>query len=119
MCTSIAMKTQDFYFGRTMDFEYNFNESVVFTPRNYPLPFRRTDILDKHYAILGMATVVEGYPLYADAVNEAGLCIAGLNFPDTAYYRYRSKSPPCHHPSGEHPFQRKSAFSPSALASRG
>lgn len=86
MCTSIAMKTQDFYFGRTMDFEYNFNESVVFTPRNYPLPFRRTDILDKHYAILGMATVVEGYPLYADAVNEAGLCIAGLNFPDTAYY---------------------------------
>lgn len=86
MCTSIAMKTHDFYFGRTMDLEYNFNESVVFTPRNYPLPFRRVGILDRHYAILGMATVKEGYPLYADAMNERGLCIAGLNFPDNAYY---------------------------------
>lgn len=86
MCTSIAMKTNDFYFGRTMDFEYNFNECVVFTPRNYPLPFRRTSIMDRHYAMLGMATVAEGYPLYADAVNEKGLCIAGLNFPDNAYY---------------------------------
>ncbi len=86
MCTSIAMKTQDFYFGRTMDFEYNFNECVVYTPRNYPLPFRKAGILDKHYAILGIATVEEGYPLYADAVNEKGLCIAGLNFPDNAYY---------------------------------
>ncbi len=86
MCTSIAMKTRDFYFGRTMDIEYSFNESVVFTPRNYPLPFRRDGILDRHYAILGMATVKEGYPLYADAMNERGLCIAGLNFPDNAYY---------------------------------
>ncbi|NBI91816.1 linear amide C-N hydrolase [Lachnospiraceae bacterium] len=86
MCTSISMKTRDFYFGRTMDFEYNFNECVIFTPRNYPLPFRKAGILDKHYAILGMATVMEGYPLYADAINEAGLGIAGLNFPDNAYY---------------------------------
>ncbi|NBJ94124.1 choloylglycine hydrolase [Parablautia muri] len=86
MCTSIALKTHDFYFGRTMDLEYNFNESVVFTPRNYPLPFRKVGILDRHYAILGMAAVSGGYPLYADAVNERGLCIAGLNFPDNAYY---------------------------------
>lgn len=86
MCTSIAMNTQDFYFGRTMDFEYNFNECVVFTPRNYPFPFRKAGILDKHYAMIGMATVEEGYPLYAEAVNEKGLCIAGLNFPDNAYY---------------------------------
>lgn len=92
MCTSIAMKTNDFYFGRTMDFEYNFNECVVFTPRNYPLPFRRTSIMDKHYAMLGMATVAEGYPLYADAVNEKGLCIAGLNFPDNAYYPSKEDS---------------------------
>lgn len=86
MCTSITMKTQDFYFGRTMDFEFNFNESVVFTPRNYPLTFRKVGQLNRHYAMLGMAAVVDGYPLYAEAVNEAGLCIAGLNFPDNAYY---------------------------------
>lgn len=86
MCTSITMKTNHFYFGRTMDFEYDFNERVVFTPRNYPLPFRKAGILDQHYAMLGVATIAEGYPLYAEAVNEAGLCIAGLNFPDNAYY---------------------------------
>lgn len=86
MCTSIAMTTRDFYFGRTMDFEYNFNECVVFTPRNYPFPFCRAGMLDKHYAMIGMATVERGYPLYAEAANEAGLCMAGLNFPDNAYY---------------------------------
>lgn len=86
MCTSIAMNTEDFYFGRTMDIEYSFNEKVVFTPRNYPIPFRRNDTLHRHYAMLGMASVMEDYPLYAEAVNERGLCIAGLNFPDNAYY---------------------------------
>ena len=82
MCTSIAMKTNDFYFGRTMDLEYNFNECVVFTPRNYPVPFRKMGMMKRHYALLGMATVMDGFPLYAEAANEKGLCIAGLNFPD-------------------------------------
>ena len=67
MCTSIAMNTEDFYFGRTMDIEYSFNENVVFTPRNYPIPFRRNGTLRRHYALLGMASVMEGYPLYAEA----------------------------------------------------
>lgn len=86
MCTSIAMNTEDFYFGRTMDIEYSFGEKVVFTPRNYPISFRKNDTLHRHYAMLGMASVMENYPLYAEAVNERGLCIAGLNFPDNAYY---------------------------------
>lgn len=86
MCTSITMMTQDFYFGRTMDLEYEFNQRIVVTPRYYPIAFRKAGISKRHYAIIGMATVVNGYPLYADAVNEEGLCIAGLNFPDDAYY---------------------------------
>ena len=67
MCTSIAMKTEDFYFGRTMDIEYSFGENVVFTPRNYSLSFRRNDTLHRHYAMLGMASVRDDYPLYAEA----------------------------------------------------
>lgn len=86
MCTSIAMKTHDFYFGRTMDIEYSFHECVIFTPRNYPVNFRKAGKLHRHYALLGMGTVIDGFPLYAEAVNEKGLCIAGLNFPDKAYY---------------------------------
>ena len=37
--------------------------------------------------MIGMATIVDGYPLYYDATNEKGLSMAGLNFPDNAYYR--------------------------------
>ncbi len=86
MCTSIAMQNGDFYFGRNLDLHQNFKEQVVITPRNYPLVFRKTKPLNRHFAIIGMATVKDGYPLYAEAVNEQGLCIAGLNFPQNAYY---------------------------------
>ena len=86
MCTSIAMTTQDFYFGRTMDLNYELNTNVVITPRNFPFPFRKTKPMNEHFALLGMAAIAEGFPLYAEAVNEKGLCIAGLNFPDQAFY---------------------------------
>lgn len=86
MCTSIALKTKDFYFGRNLDLEYGFGERVVITPRNFPFSFRRAGEMKRHYAMIGMAAVMENYPLYAEAVNEKGLCIAGLNFPGNAYY---------------------------------
>ncbi len=86
MCTSIAMKTDDFYFGRNMDLDCAFGERVVITPRGYPFSFRRAGRIELHHAIIGMATVRDGYPLYAEASNERGLCIAGLNFPENAYY---------------------------------
>lgn len=34
-----------------------------------------------------MAYVRDDYPLYFDAVNEKGLCMAGLNFVGNAFYR--------------------------------
>lgn len=40
----------------------------------------------RHYAMLGMAYVAGRFPLYSDGVNEKGLCIAAMNFPDIAYY---------------------------------
>ena len=86
MCTSITMKTNDFYFGRTMDLDYDLSSSVVITPRNYPIRFRRANTLNRHYALIGMAVVKNSFPLYAEAANEQGLCIAGLNFPDNAWY---------------------------------
>ncbi len=86
MCTSIAIKTKDFYFGRNMDLDYEFGERVVITPRNYTFNFRKAGNLKNHYAMIGMATVRENYPLYAEAANECGLCVAGLNFPENAYY---------------------------------
>ena len=86
MCTSIAMKTSDFYFGRTMDLDREFHTSVVITPRNYPIAFRRSSVLRRHNAMIGMASIADNYPLYAEAANEKGLCMAALNFPDSADY---------------------------------
>lgn len=87
MCTAITYKTKDHYFGRTLDYECSFGETVTVTPRNFPLPFREMGTLETHYAMIGMALVAEGYPLYFDAVNEKGLGMAGLNFVGNAVYR--------------------------------
>lgn len=86
MCTAISFKTKDHYFGRTLDLEYSYDEQVVFTPRNYPFRFRSEQGLGRHHAMIGMAYVQDGYPLYYDATNEKGLSMAGLNFQDYAYF---------------------------------
>lgn len=86
MCTAISYKTNDFYFGRTLDYEFSFGEKIVITPRNYIFNFRFSGILKNHYAIIGMAHIADNYPLYYEAANEKGLCMAGLNFVGNAYY---------------------------------
>lgn len=87
MCTAVTYKTKDHYFGRNLDLEISYGESVVVTPRNYPLHFRKQPVLETHYALIGMAVIAEEYPLYFEATNEKGLSMAGLNFPETADYK--------------------------------
>ena len=91
MCTATTYKTKDFYFGRTLDYIMSYTEEVTITPRNFPLPFRNGDTLHSHFAILGMAHVADGYPLYYDAINEKGLAMAGLNF--VGYTHYNDPAP--------------------------
>lgn len=86
MCTAITYQTKDHYFGRNLDLEYSYNETVTVTPRNYSFRFRKMGTLQTHYALIGMATVVDDYPLYYEATNEKGLSMAGLNFPGIATY---------------------------------
>ena len=86
MCTAITYKTACHYFGRNLDLEVSYREEVTITPRSYPFRFRRMGELPAHYALIGMATVAEGYPLYYEATNERGLSMAGLNFPGNARY---------------------------------
>lgn len=87
MCTAATYKTKDFYFGRTLDYEFSYGDEVTITPRNYELHFRHIGEIDSHYAIIGMAHVVGDYPLYYDAVNEKGVGMAGLNFVGNAIYQ--------------------------------
>ena len=87
MCTAVTYNTSNHYFGRNLDLEYSYKETVTITPRNYEFKFRRVKNINKHYAIIGMAYVSDNYPLYYDAINEKGLGMAGLNFPNNADYK--------------------------------
>ena len=86
MCTAASFKTRDHYFGRNLDLEYSYHETVTITPRDFPFHFRKMGLIAHHYAMIGMAFVAQDYPLYYDATNEKGLSMAGLNFPGNACY---------------------------------
>lgn len=95
MCTAVSFITKDHYFGRNLDYDFSYQESVVITPRNYSFIYKNQRDLQgrdvrkvesKAYAMIGMAYVVDNYPLYYDAVNEAGLGMAGLLFTGNAMY---------------------------------
>ena len=91
MCTAVSYQGKhSHYFGRNLDLEYTFREQVTVTPRNYPFRLRSGYVLEHHYAMIGMATIAQDYPLYYEATNERGLSIAGLNFPNHAAYLPKS-----------------------------
>ena len=76
MCTAVWDKNGGL-FGRTLDLEYTYDEQVALCHG------RRWG---GHHAIIGIATVVDGYPLYYDGMNDRGLAIAGLHFPQSCRY---------------------------------
>lgn len=86
MCTAVTYKTNDFYFGRTLDYEFSYCDEVTITPRNYPFSFKFLGEINTHYAMVGMSYVANDYPLYYEAINEKGLGVAGLNFVGNAHY---------------------------------
>lgn len=86
MCTAISYHGRGHFFGRNLDLEYSYEERICITPRRFPFVFRKAGCLEKHYAMIGMAYIQEGYPLYYDATNEKGLSMAGLLFAGNAYY---------------------------------
>ncbi|EOT2913328.1 choloylglycine hydrolase [Clostridium perfringens] len=84
MCTGLALETKDglHLFGRNMDIEYSFNQSIIFIPRNFNCVNKSNKKeLTTKYAVLGMGTIFDDYPTFADGMNEKGLGCAGLNFP--------------------------------------
>lgn len=87
MCTALSFTAKDHYFGRNLDLEFSYNEEIVITPRNFPFDFKHLPSSKEHLAMIGVAAISKGYPLYFDATNEKGLSMAGLNFPDNAVYR--------------------------------
>lgn len=92
MCTCATYTTKDHYFGRNLDLEYSYHEQVAVAPRHYPFRFRHEPSLEQHLAMIGMAFVIKGYPLFYDAINEDGLGMAGLNFPYNCDFKPAGKT---------------------------
>ncbi len=86
MCTAVCYRNNTSYFGRNLDLDRGYGERVVITPRNFEIKMRCLESLRLHYAMIGMACVIDDFPLYFEATNEKGLSIAGLNFPENAVY---------------------------------
>ncbi len=86
MCTALSLTTKEHYFGRNLDIDRSYGEEICIMPRRFPISFRTAGEWREHYAIMGMATLADGIPLFYDAVNEYGLAMAGLNFPKNAHY---------------------------------
>ena len=80
MCTAIRFDER--FFGRTLDFERSFGEELLVTPRGV----MRIGESENRYAIMGIGVKNGATSLYFDAINEWGLVSAALNFPGRAVY---------------------------------
>lgn len=88
MCTGVRFsdKQGNMFFGRNLDWSVGYGEKIVVTPRGYKYNSAFLGEMQPKYALIGMGIVGENVPLYFDCGNEAGLAIAGLNFPGYAQY---------------------------------
>lgn len=88
MCTGIRFTDGNgaLYLARNLDWTSGYGERVVITPTGYQprSPFEAVPAI--RHAVIGMGIVEEGTPLYFDCGNDAGLAVAGLNFPGYAEY---------------------------------
>ena len=62
MCTCAEYKTKDTYFGRNLDYEFSYGEEVVVMPRKFVINLAHEGELKEHYAMVGMAHVVNNTP---------------------------------------------------------
>ena len=88
MCTSIRFTDTkgSMFFGRNLDWSCGYGQRVVITPTGWSpnSPFGAVTAL--RHPVYGMGIVAENTPLYFDCANDAGLAVAGLNFPGYAHY---------------------------------
>lgn len=90
MCTGVRFSDSagGMYLGRNLDWSEGYGERVVATPATAEIPraFERPGDAAVGHAVIGMGIIAGGVPLYFDCGNDAGLAIAGLNFPQSACY---------------------------------
>jgi len=75
MCTALKFNN---CMGRNYDYEKSFKEEIILTHKN--------EVGNRH-EIIGIGSgLIADYPMYYDAMNDKGLCAAGLAFTNNAVY---------------------------------
>lgn len=115
MCTGIRFTDAEgaMYFGRNLDWTQGYGERVVATPPAATIPpaFERDGEPAVGHTVVGMGIVVAGIPLYFDCGNDAGLAVAGLNFPHSARYAAEPRQGSVNVAAYEFPFWIARTFS--------
>ena len=88
MCTAVRFSdTQgSMYLGRNLDWSFGYGEAVRIMPKGFTVPWAFADAAPATHAVIGMCVEFEGYPLFFDCGNDAGLAVAGLNHPGCSEY---------------------------------
>ena len=84
MCTAVRFTDANgaLFFGRNLDWTESYGEQVLVTPRGFDYRYAfNADHREESLAVMGIGSVMDGKPMYFDCANEAGLAVAGLNFP--------------------------------------
>lgn len=88
MCTAVTFQTPagDVLFGRTMDFSYPLDPELYLVPKGLEwINIPGTHALRNRYRFMGIGQDISPI-VFADGVNEKGLAVATLYFPDYARY---------------------------------
>ena len=90
MCTAIRFTDDqgNMFFGRNLDWTFDYGQGVMRTPGDAAVPaaFARPGDPERGHDVIGVGIEALGVPLYFDCANDAGLAVAGLNFPQSARY---------------------------------
>lgn len=87
MCTSLTFESENnhHFLARTMDFAFELSGKPVVIPRNYSWERQLGGTETVRYGFMGTGRKLADY-LFADGVNEKGLAIAELYYPNEAIY---------------------------------
>ncbi len=88
MCTAVRFSSAEgsVYLGRNLDWSCGYGEAVRIAPKGFEVPWAFASAAPAEHAVIGMCVDFQGYPLFFDCGNDAGLAVAGLNHPGCAEY---------------------------------
>lgn len=88
MCTGVRFTdTQGrMFWGRNLDWTEGYGQAPIVMPKGFTLKRAFGESYENKHATIGMGITYDGYPLFFDCGNDAGLAVGGLNFPGYAAF---------------------------------